>query len=468
MGALILLVMVGGGLSLYLAHRIYLNTEEIKRERERNDLIDEMHNTIHHFVSALHRAIIQGASFPNGERTAYIERLTTLLELYHRSGGVEEESEKKIPFIIGELASVSKKLARQKNPLQPAETRFNSQDLEHLNEAERMIITLAHRLSALYRARIEQRVMDSRQKIRFILAFYGGFVLLGVVLVLGFSLFSYLTISRPLRNLVASASEIAKGNLDQKVPVTSKNEIGQLSHAFNVMLERLREYQERLKGMATLEERERIAQELHDSIAQDLALLHLQLAQAEKSLSSKNSTQMKEALREMRQIADQAYEDMRQAIFGLRTMVSKGLGLIPTLTEYLHEFSEMRKIPVDLVVHGPHAISLTPQAEIQLIRIIHEALANVFKHAQATKATVQFERDGDFAKVTIEDDGKGFIAGPMTAKGFHFGLKTMRERADGVGGTLSIESAPGSGTRVLVHLPLGVADYEARPTAAGR
>ncbi len=463
MGVLFLLVLVGGGIALYLAYSIYLDSEEISRERERIDLIDEMHSTVHHFVSALHRAIIMRAGLPSPERTAYIKELNRLAELYRQSGGIDKNAEEKIPFIIGDLASVSEKLARQ-----PAEIRLVPQDLERLNEAEETIITLSHRLSALHRARIEQRVTESRRNIRFILAFYGGVVFLGVLLILAFSLFSYLKIARPLQKLVVSASEIAKGNFDQKAVVTSKDEIGQLSNAFNVMLKQLKEYQERLQGMATLEERERLAQELHDSIAQDLALLHFQLIQAETSLSSMNSTQTKEALREMRQVADQAYEDVRQAIFGLRTMVSKGLGLIPTLTEYLHEFSEMRKIPVDLMVRDPEATTFSLQAQIQLIRIIHEALANVFKHAQATKATVKFERDGDFATITIEDDGKGFVAERAMGKGFHFGLQTMRERADGVAGKLSIDSAPGKGTRVIVRLPIGAPPYETHSAVAGR
>jgi len=138
-------------------------------------------------------------------------------------------------------------------------------------------------------------------------------------------------------------------------------------------------------------------------------------------------------------------------------MVSKGTSLIPALTQYLHEFSEHR-IPIDLIIRDSEPIALAPQAEIQLIRIVHEALTNIFKHAQATKGAVMVERERDTITVTIEDDGKGFFVEQATGKGLHFGLQTMRESAEGVAGTLAIESAPGKGTRVILRLP--VADGE--------
>src|SRR3972149_3569374 len=251
---------------------------------------------------------------------------------------------------------------------------------------------------------------------------------------------------------------MSHGDFRKRVAVTSQDEIGRLAHSFNVMAERLEEHETRLQALATQEERHRIAQEFHDSRAQDLALIHLKLGEAEMILARARSTAADETLREMRKVADGAYENVRQAIFGLRTMVSRGLGFIPTLTEYLHDFSEIRKIPVDLKVQAPEAVQFSPREEIQLIRIIHEALTNVFKHARASKCTLNFERDGDFSKVTIEDNGDGFV--PMEAQGkvLHFGLQTMRERIEGVGGKLAIESAPGEGTKVSVHVPRNVSD----------
>ncbi|MBI4522368.1 MAG: HAMP domain-containing protein, partial [Deltaproteobacteria bacterium] len=286
--------------------------------------------------------------------------------------------------------------------------------------------------------------------------FYLALVIIGSLLIFGGNIVFQKSIVQPIRQLASATVEVSKGHFRKRVSVASRDEIGQLAHSFNVMAERLEEHETMLQAMATQEERERIAQELHDSIAQDLALIHLKLGETEMNLARTGSTAADETLREMRKVANGAYENVRQAIFGLRTMVSRGLGFIPTLTEYLHDFSEIRKIPVDLTVQEPEAVRFSPREEIQLIRIIHEALTNAFKHARASKCTLNFERDGDFSKVTIKDNGDGFV--PMEARGkiLHFGLQTMRERIEGVGGKLAIESAPGEGTTVIVHVPLKV------------
>jgi signal transduction histidine kinase len=105
---------------------------------------------------------------------------------------------------------------------------------------------------------------------------------------------------------------------------------------------------------------------------------------------------------------------------------------------------------------------------VQLIRIIHEALTNVFKHAEARSGVVSFDRDAGYARISIEDNGKGFVMEPTKNNHLHFGLKTMRERAEGVGGKLAIESALGKGTKVVVTLPLEKRESdETYPRAVG-
>jgi two-component system, NarL family, sensor histidine kinase DegS len=103
------------------------------------------------------------------------------------------------------------------------------------------------------------------------------------------------------------------------------------------------------------------------------------------------------------------------------------------------------------------AIRLLPRAETQLVRIIHEALTNTFKHSAATWSEVKFARAGDYAKVTIEDNGKGFFVDKISGEKLHFGLQTMKERAESVGGKLNVDSAPGKGTRIVVFLPVAEA-----------
>jgi signal transduction histidine kinase len=469
MGLLFSLILVGGGMSLYLAYYNYLNTEEIRRERERIDLVDQMHDTVHHFVSDLQRAIINGTRFPSSDRTAYMEKFSYLLELYHRGGGGEKEVEEKIPLIIGDLADLSGKFAAQKkNSPQFLRSRLISQHLARLVKAEGMMNSTIERLRMEHRGSLEQKVLENRKRTKLMVGFYGGSFFLGALLVFGSTLFFHRTITRPLRQLAEGASEIADGNLDNTVPVTSNDEIGQLSYTFNFMVRRLREHEARLRALATIEERELVAQELHDSLAQDLAILRLKLDEAEKDSPSGEAVPMKDVLTETRKSVDRTYKDVRQAILGLHTVVSEGMDFVPTLTEYLHNFSEMSKIPVDLDIDSPETVRFSPEVEIQLIRIIHEALTNIFKHAHATRGAVKFERDRDFVKMAIEDNGTGLIIEEGARTGLRFGLQSMRKRAEGIGGKLLIETVVGKGSRVIVHLPFEEGPYGAHSNAPGR
>jgi nitrate/nitrite-specific signal transduction histidine kinase len=209
---------------------------------------------------------------------------------------------------------------------------------------------------------------------------------------------------------------------------------------------------EEVRSLAAVEERERLAREIHDGLAQELGLLHMKLQGA--LARSTDAPAVAEDLREMVQITESAYEGVRQSIFGLRTFVSRGLGLVPTLTEYLHEFSAQNGIAVELEADGGPLGPIPPATEVQAVRIIQEALTNVRKHARADRARVRLQRDGAWLRVTVEDDGVGWD-GQASRNGLHFGLQTMRERAEGLGGQLEIEAAPGRGTRIVATLPGG-------------
>jgi signal transduction histidine kinase len=210
----------------------------------------------------------------------------------------------------------------------------------------------------------------------------------------------------------------------------------------------------RLMDMAVIEERQRIAREMHDGLAQELGYLHLKIGELEMGVTSLPTPVLHQELRQLKKIAAEAYEEVRQAIFGLK-MVFRGLGLIPALTEYLHAFSEQSSISVELKIIAEEATRLSPPMEIQIIRLIQEALTNVRKHAQAQHVWVTFEMEEGKAKVTVRDDGQGFDPAEVTRAGLaSFGLQTMRERAESVGGSLRIESQRGRGTQVHVWLPM--------------
>lgn len=464
---LFFLVLLVGGTSLYFARSIFLAAQEVRNESALIDLVDRIHYTIHHLIEELDRAVFGVTGMSEARRQASFDQIRDQLRSYREKSGVMRRELAQLWEVIRELDDNSEEILKQVNrsPSKPP----GRESLRSISGIAMRIQPLAHALSATHRSRMEEMERQSSGKMQIIVWLYGSFIVAGSCLLLVSGFFFSRSVSRPLRALADGAREIAQGSLAKKVPVRSKDEIGQLSYAFNVMVDRLKAKEQELHGMATLDERERIAQELHDTLAQDLVFLQMKLNEAEKAVSGNDDGTVVKALDESRDIAESAYENVRQSIFGLRTMVSKSLGLIPTLTEYLHDFSEMRKFPVALKVSKAELFRFAPHVEVQLIRIIHEALTNVVKHAEAHAGVVRFDRDGDLARISIEDDGKGFAPEETKNHTLSFGLKTMRERAEGVGGRLAVESVPGKGTKVVVTLPIEKGDGdETDPRLAGR
>lgn len=227
------------------------------------------------------------------------------------------------------------------------------------------------------------------------------------------------------------------------------------------IVRRTRELAEANEAMAVMRERQRIARDLHDSIAQTLGYLHLGLADVERRLATGPTAQLEAELADLKRVTREAYTEVRQAIFGLRGMVSRTLGMIPTLTEYLHDWSRQTGVTVDLKVSGPETVAFSPIVEVQLIGIVQEAMANIRKHAGARHVLVSVEREPELARVSIQDDGVGFD--PLAVAALpSFGLETMRERAETVGGKVMLTSQRGQGTTVEVQLPLN-APQRGRP-----
>src|SRR5207237_7528663 len=135
------------------------------------------------------------------------------------------------------------------------------------------------------------------------------------------------------------------------------------------------------------------------------------------------------------------------------------LGLRRALAEYVSQFGDRAGVTTSFEATGPAATGaeLPPVAEVQLLRIVQEALANVRKHAHASCVAVQFWYDAHAWHVSVEDDGAGFEAAETAAaeRGRHLGLQIMRERAESIGGSIEVISAPGSGTRIHASVPSG-------------
>lgn len=212
---------------------------------------------------------------------------------------------------------------------------------------------------------------------------------------------------------------------------------------------------EQQRTLGVLQERERLAHELHDGLGQALAAAHLQASSARLLLARGEVDQVDECLAVLADATLQAEADVREYLLAAKTPISAERPFFPTLREYLRRFTWQYGLPVELEVPAQtEAQGLPPAVELQLLRIIQEALSNVRKHARAHCAQVMFTPAGGQARVAIVDDGCGFDPAAAAARGERYGLQSMRERAEAAGGSLRVISSPGQGTRVEVEVPM--------------
>lgn len=215
---------------------------------------------------------------------------------------------------------------------------------------------------------------------------------------------------------------------------------------------------------AILSERDRIARELHDSLAQVLGSTHLRLRTllSHADLHRRGMADVAAELEDLADVAEEAYGDVREAILGLRE-ASHPRGLLESLRAYLEKVARQSHLRIDLETAIEAEPNLPASSEIQLIRVIQEALTNVRKHAQATRARVKViaAADDGGLMIVIEDDGRGFNPSAKPKSDGGYGLQTMRERMELAGGSLRIESQPGNGTRVIAVLPANRRDNAA-------
>ncbi|MFN8593414.1 MAG: GAF domain-containing sensor histidine kinase [Thermomicrobiales bacterium] len=212
----------------------------------------------------------------------------------------------------------------------------------------------------------------------------------------------------------------------------------------------------RVRAMAITEEREWIAREMHDNLAQVLGYVNAKAQAAQVLLTDGQPDRAAMHLSQLAEAARSAYADVREGILGLRTSLAGEKEFVETLEEYLRSWREQSGLNVSLIIVPPDRqdSGLTPTAEVQLLRIVQEALANVRKHAVAHSARIAIRHGSNSVEVEIEDDGAGFAPDALGRTDHpRFGLSTMKERAEAVGGTFAIISAPGTGTRVRVCLP---------------
>ncbi|GBF10515.1 sensor histidine kinase [Tepidibacillus sp. HK-1] len=202
------------------------------------------------------------------------------------------------------------------------------------------------------------------------------------------------------------------------------------------------------------EERKRVAREIHDGPAQSMANVVLRTEIAERFMNVKQMDQAIQELKDLKFMVRQSLADVRKIIFDLRPMALDDLGLFPTLRKYIQEMAKRDNLDIDLSLVGRER-RLPSGMEVAIFRLVQEALNNVVKHAQATKAVVKVEFQSEQIEVSVKDNGIGFDEEEQEKqKEGHFGLMGMKERVDLLEGDLEIQSIKNKGTTIKIRVPV--------------
>jgi signal transduction histidine kinase len=211
-----------------------------------------------------------------------------------------------------------------------------------------------------------------------------------------------------------------------------------------------------------LEERQRMAREIHDTIAQGLTGIITQLEAADQS--RERSEDRDRHLENAKKLARESLTEARRSVEASMPSALEAATLPEALAGVAGEWSEINAIPVDVTVTGD-VIALHPEVEVALLRTAQEALSNVARHAGATRAGLTLSFMGDVVTLDVRDDGVGFTPPePGTGDGSGFGLTGMRQRVARVAGSLAIESEPGGGTAVSARVPAIAAGASPTPS----
>lgn len=208
--------------------------------------------------------------------------------------------------------------------------------------------------------------------------------------------------------------------------------------------------------VATLQEREHLARELHDSIGQVLGYISMQAQAAHQWLTSGNVERTGPILSRLAEAAQEAHADVRESIVTLRTGIIAEWSFKQALTRYLEHYRTTYGIDIDLQLpDDQNQLDLLPEIGVQVLRVIQEAMSNANKHGNARRVKVEFEYQAGRIHISIIDDGIGFDPVNINPdSGKHFGLMFIHERMLQIGGSVIIESQPGLGTSILLNVPI--------------
>jgi NarL family two-component system sensor histidine kinase LiaS len=305
---------------------------------------------------------------------------------------------------------------------------------------------------------VVQLVSDLGAANRFWIGVYGIDIVLpsAIVLVIFaaiagtiFGLMTARRLTRRLTRLSAALNGWSRGDFTRLVEDTSPDEIGELAGQLDQMAQRLRDLLDARQTLATLEERNRLARELHDSVKQQIFAVSMQLSTA-RALLGPAAGAVNGPLAEAERLVDQAKGELTMLVRQLRPAALENREIVAALRQQIGEWSKQTGIRADAQLEAQ--LPLSVELEEALFRITQESLSNVARHSGASAVRVRLDRQAEVVILTIADDGHGFDTAQVNGHGV--GLPSMRERAQALGGQLTVESVAGQGTTVTASCRL--------------
>jgi two-component system, NarL family, sensor histidine kinase LiaS len=281
-----------------------------------------------------------------------------------------------------------------------------------------------------------------------------SFVLVSMVMVTIFATFlgiisGYITarsLVRRLKEFSQAAGRWSRGNFSTNIHDDSEDELGQTAQQLNHMARELQNLLLTRQKLATLEERNRLARDLHDSVKQQVFAVSMQIG-ATKYLLRRDVDGAEVRLNEAEKLVRQAQQELTALIRELRPAALEGKGFVVALRELATQWAQQTTIVANVSVEGTQPLPLV--VEEALFRIAQEALANVARHSKANLVQISLKTTDDAVTLSIIDNGQGFDTTAQEASGV--GLHSMQERMKPLGGEVQIKSVFGKGTQIIVH-----------------
>ncbi|WP_342566527.1 sensor histidine kinase [Paenibacillus sp. FSL R7-0345] len=288
-------------------------------------------------------------------------------------------------------------------------------------------------------------------------------ILLPMVFGVGFGFFQSFRFKRRLERLRGTLVAWEKGNLTPAMPVLGSDELGRLGEQLGRIsgkwenqvntLQRLStnnaKLAEQARVSAIIEERQRLARELHDAVSQQLFAISMTATAVGRTLE-KDFDKAQRQIALIEEMSAVAQSEMRALLLHLRPVYLEGKGLEQGLQELIKELQI--KVPMEIIFEMDPDVQLLKGVENHLFRIVQEAISNTLRHAKAEKMEIRLHRRGDSVRLTLRDDGVGFEIDDN--KLTSYGLSNMQERIAETGGSIQFITAPGKGMRIEITVPL--------------